>query len=169
MKKIGLSFILGAALAVFALIAVIMPAAQGLALTGKTFGTTASYSGYAWIFGTKDSDGNVVLNASAGLIIAWILMVLAACGGILGVVALVLGKDKKIAKYNMTTLLFCAAGVLAFVAGILFFCGSAMGDQTFASLYTYALGPGFIFAAIFGLIGGLAGIAAFVLPMVLKK
>jgi hypothetical protein len=162
-KKLGLPLICGAVLVLMALIAIILPAAHGLYADGSILGQSYKFSvsGYQLIFGDSGNSVDLV----PGLLIAWIFVLLALLGGIGGVVLLFLGKDKKVATFDLSTLILCFAGLLLFIAGILFFCAKPLSDSGDG----VKLGAGFIIAGIAGLLGGLSGMAAFICPLVLKK
>ena len=162
-KKLGLPLICGAVLVLMALIAIILPTADGLYAAGSVWGTSykVTLSGYQLIFG----DSSDSLKAVAGLLVAWIFVLIALLAGILGVVMLFLGKDKKVVKFDLSTLVLCCAGLFLFIAGILFFCAKPLSDAGDG----VKLGIGFIISGIASVIGGLSGIAAFVCPLILKK
>ena len=164
-KKLGLPLICGAVLVLMALIAIILPAAHGIVGVGQISGKSGTVSGYQMIFGDSANYVDMV----PGLLVAWIFVLVALLAGILGVAMLFAGKDKKVAKFDLSTLILCCAGLFLFVAGILFFCGKPLGGYEDNSLIVFKLGAGLIISGIAAVIGGIAGIGAFVCPLVLKK
>lgn len=165
MKKFGLSFICGIVMVLFAIVAIILPTATGITASASFGGLgtlTVNWTGYQLIFGDSENKVDMV----PGLLVAWIFLLLAALAGIGALVILLLKKDKKVAQFNASNLLFACAGLLAFVAGILFFCAKPLSGATDES---YKLGAGFVIGGISALISGIAGIGAFVCPIVIKK
>jgi peptidoglycan/LPS O-acetylase OafA/YrhL len=123
---------------------------------------TVNWTGYQLIFGDSANKVDMV----PGLLVAWIFLLLAVLAGIGALVILLLKKDKKVAQFNASNLLFACAGLLALIAGILFFCAKPLSGATDDG---YKLGAGFVIGGICGLIAGVAGIGAFVCPIVIKK
>jgi hypothetical protein len=165
MKKFGTALISGFVMVLFAIIAIIMPAAHGIVGVGGITGASYTMSGYEMIFG----NSNDKTSACPGLLVAWIFLLIALLAGVCAIVLLALKKDKKLASFSAAGLIFAFAGLLAFVAGILFFCAIPLYGYESSSVISYKLGAGFVIGGIFSLIAGLGGIAAFVCPILLKK
>jgi hypothetical protein len=166
MKKFGTALICGLVMVLFGIVGIILPVGDGIItienVTGKA-NVASKDSGYSYIFGNDST------NMAPGLLTAWIFLLVALLAGVAAVVLVFLKKDKKVANFSGTGLLFACGGLFAFIAGILFFCAKPLSGLSDNALLIYKLGAGFVVGAICALVSGLAGIAAFVVPTFLKK
>jgi hypothetical protein len=159
-KVSGLGLILALVLIACAVIAVILPAGAGIHVEGSILGFKGSgdIKGFDLIFGAKDSNGTTTQDMVPGLLSAWLLVLLGGVSGILALLNSMFGSQKDYSKYIMVF-----GGLLAFVGGILFFCavplaGYSSSSSSIASS-TVTLGTAFVFSAILGCVGGVAGMA----------
>jgi hypothetical protein len=162
-KVNGLGVLLALILVALAIVAVIMPLGAGIHYDGNVLGIKGSgdYKGFDFVFGAKDSNGNVTTDMVPGLLSAWILVLGGALCGLLAILNGLYGSQKSLSK-----VILAFGGLIAFVGGILFFCAIPLAGFSSSSSsvggVTYTLGAGFIFSGICGVAGGLAGMGALV-------
>ncbi len=158
--SVGLSCIFGMLMVILAVVAAITPSMNSIkgVASSSFLGVTADpiyESGFSYIFGSSDDK----ISISVGLLVAWIMLLVSAVGGILGILNALMGKNKNISRY-----VFACSGLIAIAAGIMFFCALPLagieGADIGVAKLTYSLSTGFIISGIAGIAGGLSGIVA---------
>jgi hypothetical protein len=117
------------------------------------------------IFGYKETIYSKTvewLKPNGTMIMAWVFVVVAALAAISAIVLGILGKNIKVGPLSLDVLLYCFAGLLLLVAGIIYFCALPVTGLSGDGEH---LGVGFILGGIFALIGTVASIC----PFFLKK
>lgn len=160
-KRMPLFALVGSLLAILAVVFCALPAyviTSSTILSSST--STTSYSLFQLMFGcdvTTNSDGDVVANA--GLIIAFILVILAVLCGIAAFVISTFGKKK---NCMIPVLVLAGGAMVAIVAGILFFCtlkmtGLSTGTtDLYVAKGTASLGAAPILVGILAILSGLS-------------
>jgi len=168
MKNKSASFFGACAVMILAIVALVMPFASGLVKTesitilGAVTTNTEYIKGFDLIFGSSDSNGNVLITQISGLLIAWLVMAAAGVFATVGVLLTLISSN----KINLGRISVGFAGLLALASGILFFFSipmsgyenSSAGGGTLGGSVTYTLAIGFILAACFGVTAGLIGL-----------
>lgn len=155
---------IGAAV-LFAVVSIFMLLGAGFTVDGGRFLGTYTYSScFAMIFGGKgtvavgSTSTSVTFAASAGLIIAFVLLLLGLLWAIVSLVGVLKGKK--------VLILALGAAVFFLVAGIMFLASKGMilasdgngGSASYAETFgdSMKLGWGFVMAGIFGIVSGVA-------------
>src|SRR5574344_2422551 len=134
----------------------VLPLLEGLTYDSVVSGisvASGSFKGFDLIWGRPESDSQTAMSIMPGLLAAWILLLVAALGGLLVLFLSMKGKKK-----SKSETLLAFFGLCALTAGILFFCAKPLSSHNDGSLTglgytTFKLGLGFLLPAIFGITG----------------
>lgn len=171
-QKLNVAALCGVVAAVLGIVAILMELLTGYSVSASILGTTSvtNYSVFNLIFGcdataTVNDNGDIVVNhVNAGLLIAFILLIIGVLGSCCG--AFLSLKDAK-----KGALVACLASLCLVVAGILFLCtksltGLGTGDTSkeggiggligqYGGVKT-SIGAGVYLTGIIGIVAGVA-------------
>lgn len=162
-----------AVLGIVALILVLATNSVGTSVTVAGSTSVDWLGGVKGIFGQPKTDSQVEIKATAGAIIAFVLLIL---GFVLALLASLLPMLKKAEKF--AGFLGLGGSVLLIVAGILFFCevpmfcgaqGVDVSGSSIVGSYKYILGGGWIVAGILGIVGGAVALLPSLFAFLAKK
>jgi hypothetical protein len=174
MKKYMRGLVCACIMALLAIVAALMPLLTGIeeSISGTILGTDYAVlndiKGFDLIFGSVDSNGNVVYAQSISLLIGWIFLIAAAVAAIGGAASMFGGEGSA----RLGSVVLGIGGLLAVAGGVIFLFGiplAGFADKTDTwdygaihiadATYAYSLGLGYWLTAGLGILGGLFGFA----------